>query len=135
MVLLPPGFTRASQDILEQCKSPRIVRLSEPEERLFPHGRIAIGLRNANQCRNSLTVRLLGQGEDGALADCAIDGVLGNQLREVRRNGLASHLAEPEHGVTSGLARYTRVARKLHQLRPDNDAVAEGGREDGFLSD
>lgn len=59
MVLLPPGFTWAGQDILEQCKSPRIVRLSEPEQRLFPYGRIAIGLGNVNQCRNSLPVRLL----------------------------------------------------------------------------
>src|ERR1700716_1937386 len=87
------------QQLLEQVERARIVRLAQPEQRLFSNLRILVGSRDSDECGDTFVAGALRQCEYCLLANLAVDAIVENQRIEIGRCRVSRRLAEPENGL------------------------------------
>ena len=91
------GRARTSSKNIERA---RIPGLSQPEDRLLPHGRIPVGARHVDQLRHALVLRQLAEREHRAFLDLGV-GIVLDGIGDRARRLPAGLLREPEDGLTA----------------------------------
>src|ERR1700693_2362498 len=82
-----PGKLLFRQEFLQQIDRARIMRLSQPEQRLLSDLRILVGPRDRDECWNSFVPRALGQREHCLLSHLAVDAIVEHEVLQVRSRG------------------------------------------------